>query len=130
MTGELNHKQSRILRYYRHQSAQTERQLAETRKTLRRLNHRQTELEQQKTDLLKARAAFSADFCLSAATTAARLEILRQHFADMIARSGMADDALLRHTRIREAVQTRLHNQQRRLQRLILKQQLINRNIF
>lgn len=130
MTGEINSKQARILRYYRHQSALAEQQLAETHKTLRQLNHRQTELEQRKTALLKARAAFSADFCLSAVTTAARLDTLRQYFADMIAGTGLAEDALLRHAQTTEAVQTRLHNQQQRLKRLTLKQQLINRIVF
>ncbi|MBW5405862.1 hypothetical protein ACISK3_10645 [Morganella morganii] len=130
MTGEINSKQARILRYYRHQSALAEQQLAETRKTLRQLNHRQAELEQQKAALLKARAAFSADFCLSAVTTATRLDTLRQHFADMIAGTGLAEDALLRHAQTRDAVQARLYKQQQRLQRLTLKQQLISRNVF
>lgn len=127
MTGTINSKQARILRYYRHQSAQTEQQLAGTRKELQQLSRRQTELEQQKTALLRERMAFSADFSFSALTTAVRLDTRRQYFADMIAGTGRAEDALFRHIQTRNAVQARLHSQQQRLQRLTLKQQLISR---
>lgn len=129
MTGAINSKQARILRYYRHQTERTERQLAEIRKELQQLNHRQAGLEQQKAALLKERAALSADAGLTAATTAARLETHRQHFADMIAGTGRAEDALLRHAQIRDAARASLHSRQQCLQRLTLKQQLIRRNI-
>ncbi|WP_413492901.1 hypothetical protein [Morganella psychrotolerans] len=127
MTGAVNRKHARILRYYRHQSEQTEAQLTAARKALQQLGSQQAELEQHKAALLLSHCAITAHFSITADTPACRLNTLCQQLSDLNTDKERAESALREHAQITEAAQIHLHVHQRRLKQIDVKQQHIFR---
>ncbi|QXO64463.1 hypothetical protein [Morganella morganii] len=130
MIAISNSKRARILRYYRYQSAQAEHLAAEARKTVQQLNHRREALEQQAAALSRCRDALAAGPDAGSVTTAGYLDLCRQQMIGLSADTALAEDALRSHAQTTEAAQRILNDRQKQLQRLDLKQQLINRNVF
>lgn len=127
MTGAINSRHARILRYYRHQSEQTEGLLTAARKTLQQLGNQQAALEQHNAALLRSHSALTAGFSITAATPACRLNTLCQQLSDLNTDTERSESALREHTLITEAAQTHLHSHQRRLKQIDVKQQHICR---
>lgn len=130
MIAISNSKRARILRYYRYQSAQAEQLAAEARKTVQQLNHRRETLEQQAAVLSRRRDALAAGPDAGSVTTAGHLDLCRRQMIGLSADTALAQDALRSHAQTTEAAQRILNERQKQLQRLDLKQQLINRNVF
>lgn len=127
MTGAVNSRRTRILRYYRHQSEQTEAQLTAARKALQQLGSQQAALEQHKAALILCHCTLTAHFSITTDTPVRRLNTLCQQLSDLNADKERAESALLEHAQITEAAQIHLHVHQRRLKQIDVKQQHISR---
>lgn len=127
MTGAVNSRHARILRYYRHQSEQTEALLTAARKALQQLGSQQAELEQHKAALILSHCALTAHFSITADTPACRLNTLCQQLNDLNADAERAESALREHSQITESARADLNIHQRRLKQIDVKQQHISR---
>lgn len=130
MIAISNSKRARILRYYRYQSAQAEHLAAEARKTVQQLHRRREALEQQAATLSRCRDALTVSTDAGSVTTAGHLDLCRRQMTVLDAGTALAEDALRSHAQTTEAAQRILNDRQKQLQRLDLKQQLINRNVL
>lgn len=125
-----NSKRARILRYYRYQSAQAERRLAEARKTLQQLNSHRETLEQQAAVLSRRRDALALSTDTGSGMTAGHLDLCRRQMTALDAGTAQTENALHDHAQATDAARRILSDHQKQLQQLELKQQFISRNLF